>query len=363
MIRYRSIETRALVLLFLLIVVSCSEPPPKPETAKLVKAVELGDSEGLATRSFPGRAEAAQEAVLSFRVSGQVEELRVNVGDTVSTGDILAVLDKTDLANVLRVAEETQVKAQAAFENAEANHKRSINVQQDDPGAISQRAVDRTKAARSIAKAAVDSATSATDIAANRLAYAELKAPFSGEVVANYIEAFESVVLKQPVIRLLNRSLIEFKVDVPESLIGYAKDVESAKVIFDVYSDIEIAATVKEIGREASRGTRTFPATLLMAQTEAFDILPGMAGTAFITARLADNEKQITVPAAALFKHPEDGSAVWIIRDDRLVRQRVVVGQPGDFGIGVTDGLQPGDWIVTAGVNSLAEGQLVKVMQ
>jgi multidrug efflux pump subunit AcrA (membrane-fusion protein) len=103
--------------------------------------------------------------------------------------------------------------------------------------------------------------------------------------------------------------------------------------------------------------------TLLLAQTQAFDILPGMAGTAFITARLADDDSRISIPAAALFRDPEGGSAVWTIIDSRLVMRAVKVGLPGDFGIEVTDGLKPGDWIVTAGVNSLTEGQLVKVNQ
>jgi len=360
----RLIEICALLTTSSLFIAACGQPtPPAPETPQLVKALELGDSDGISEASFPGRAEAAQEAALSFRVSGQVEELRVNVGDMVAQGDVLAVLDQTDFSNALKVAEGTLAKAKAALENAQANHDRSINVQRNDSGAISQRAVDRTKAALSIATAATDAARSATNIAADRLGYTELKAPFSGEVVANYVEAFESVVMKQAVVRLLDRSNIEFKVNVPENLIAYANDIESAKVVFDAEQGLEIPATVKEIGRQASRGTRTFPVTLLLENTDSFDILPGMAGTAYITARLADDESRINIPAAALFQHPDGGSAVWTIIDNRLVRQRVEVGLPGDFGIEVTAGLKPGDWIVTAGVHSLTSGQLVKVIQ
>jgi RND family efflux transporter MFP subunit len=358
-----SIKACTLFLSCSLILVSCSEPPPAPETAKLVKAMQLGDSQGVSERSFPGRAEAAQEATLSFRVGGQVEELQVNVGDTVEKGEVLAILDKTDFNNALNVADGALAKALAALENAQANHDRSISVQQDDAGAISQRAIDRTKAALSIATAAADAAKSARSIAADRLAHTKLKAPFAGEVVANYVEAFESVIMKQPVVRLLDRTNVEFKVAVPESLIGYANDVEAAKVVFDANKEVEVPATVKEIGREASRGTRTFPVTLLLEQTQAFDILPGMAGTAFVTARLADSDRHLNIPAAALFQHPKGGSAVWIIINGGLVKQAVEVGLPGDFGIEVLSGLNSGDWIVTAGVSSLTEGQLVKVIQ
>jgi len=359
----RFVGVGMLCLLFPLMLSSCSEPPPTPEAAKMVKSIELGSSEGISTRSFPGRAEAAQEAALSFRVGGQVENLLVNIGEQVSRGQVLATLDKRDFTNALNVLESTLAEAQAALENAKSNHARSIKVQQEDAGAISQRAVDRTKAALSIATAAASAATSARDIAADRLGYTELKAPFSGEVVANYVESFESVVMKQPIVRLLDRTSIEFKVDVPEGLIGYANEVEEVNVVFDVQKDVEVPAIVKEVGRQASRGTRTFPVTLLLENTATFDILPGMAGTAFITARLAGGDRIMSIPAAALFQHPEGGSAVWTVVDNRLVRQKVTAASPGDFGIEVTAGLKAGDRIVTAGVNSLTEGQLVKVIQ
>jgi RND family efflux transporter MFP subunit len=325
--------------------------------------MELGSSEGISTTSFPGQAEAAQEAELSFRVGGQVEKLLVNIGDQVSLGQVLATLDKKDFTNALKVLEGTLAEAQAALENAKSNHARSIKVQQEDAGAISQRAVDRTKAALSITTAAASAATSARDIAADRLGYTDLKAPFSGEVVANYVESFESVVMKQPIVRLLDRTSIEFEVDVPEGLIGYANDIEGAIVVFDARKDLEVPAIVKEVGRQASRGTRTFPVTLLLENPTTFDILPGMAGSAFISARLAREDNTISIPAAALFQHPEGGSAVWIVVDNRLVRQKVTASSPGDFGIEVTGGLKAGDRIVTAGVNSLTEGQLVKVIQ
>ena len=351
-----------LVLSNVLFLFSCSEPPPPPEVAKPVKAMQLGDRSGLSSRSFPGRAEAEQEAQLSFRVGGQVEELNVNVGDTVNKGDTLAILDQTDFKNALQIADAAVTQATAAMENAQANYDRALNVQKDDPGAISQTAIDRAKAAHDITKAAVDSATSARDIAADRLGYSELKAPFTGEVVATYIEAFESVILKQPVIRLLDRSNVEFKVDVPESLISYATQIASAVITFDAKPDVEILATVKEIGREASRGTRTFPVTLLLARANEFDILPGMAGSALISAQLAESEKTTIIPAAALMRDG-DSSAVWVIVDNRLETQSVSVGLPQDFGIEVTSGLNPGDTIVVAGVNSLVEGQLVEAIK
>jgi RND family efflux transporter MFP subunit len=349
----------------LLFLQSCKEPPKKEVLPKPVKAIRIGDVERLSQRAFPGRAEAEQEATLSFRVSGQMLKRNVNMGDKVEKGKVLAQLDPADFKNVLNVARGGLAKAEAALEDAAADYARATSVQDEDAGAISQQYVDRTKAARSVAQAARDSAGSAVKIAQDRLDYAMLKAPFSGEIVATYAEAFETVVAKQPIMRLLDQGSIEFKVDVPESLIGYANQVVSAEVRFDIKPDIPIAATIKEVGREASQGTRTYPVTLLLQSTDKFEVLPGMAGKAFIRARPPEDAPQMgtVIPAAALFSGGEENqSFVWIIADNTLQQRQVTVGLPSDYGVRVKSGLNPGDWIVIAGVHSLSEGQPVRVI-
>jgi multidrug efflux pump subunit AcrA (membrane-fusion protein) len=69
------------------------------------------------------------------------------------------------------------------------------------------------------------------------------------------------------------------------------------------------------------------------------------------------------IPAAALFSGGEENqSFVWIIADNTLQQRQVTVGLPSDYGVRVKSGLNPGDWIVIAGVHSLSEGQPVRVI-
>ena len=74
----------------------CGDPELPDPPPKKVKAVKLGGVSDLAERSFPGRARAAQEVNLSFRVSGPLVDLPVNVGDEVTQGQLLAQIDPTD---------------------------------------------------------------------------------------------------------------------------------------------------------------------------------------------------------------------------------------------------------------------------
>jgi RND family efflux transporter MFP subunit len=139
------------------------------------------------------------------------------------------------------------------------------------------------------------------------------------------------------------------------------------RVRFDAFKEIEIPAHVKEIGKEASQATRTYPVNLIMDQPEGVKILPGMAGIAHGAARLPETggSGSVTVPVTAVFSsEAEEQSFVWVIDETTMTvaRRPVKVDSLSDTGVSVTEGLQPGEWIATAGVHYLKEGQKVRIL-
>lgn len=352
-------------ILSLSLLPSCSEAPQKPIVIKKVKAIQIGEFSGLSQRAFPGKAQAVEEASLSFRVSGQVASRPVKVGDIVKAGDVLATLDDTDFKNAVNIADGLVGEAKAANVDAAKNYQRSLDIQKKDPGIISQVLIDKAQADDAITAAALKSAKANLQLAKDRLSYTQIKSPFDGEVVATYVESFETIIAKQNIIRVVNPSAMEFLFEVPESLIGYATLVSSAKVVFDIKPTVELNATLKEVGREASQSTRTYPLTLLLEKTGKLDVLPGMAGKAYLTANLPQ-ESDLTgfvVPASALFSEGELAqSYVWVINDNKVNKRSVKIGTPSDYGLHIKEGLNPGDWIVVAGVHTLLENQEVRVM-
>ena len=184
---------------------------PKAKLPKLVKAAQVGNYKNLSERAFPGKAEASQNVTLSFRVSGQILQKLVKTGDSVKKGQVLAKLDPTDFNNALKVAIGQLAQAEALFVNAQLDFNRSINVQKGDAGAISQQYVDKMKASMLSAQASHESAKASVKIVEDRLKYTLLKAPFDGEVSDIFVDNFETLLAKQPILRLLNRDYLEFK--------------------------------------------------------------------------------------------------------------------------------------------------------
>jgi RND family efflux transporter MFP subunit len=139
------------------------------------------------------------------------------------------------------------------------------------------------------------------------------------------------------------------------------------RVRFDPFPDHEIDAQIKEIGKEASKATRTYPVTLIMDQPEDVKILPGMAGKATRAVALPGMQDQagIVIPDTAVFSPDDTGKTfVWVIDEQtKTVSKRdVKAGELLDSGISITAGLKPGEWIATAGVHYLQEGQQVRIL-
>ncbi len=201
------------LILASLLITGCAPQPEPKQRVPLVPAIQVADAQAVAKRTFPGRARAGQEVNLSFRVTGPLIELPADVGDEVKAGDVVARIDPQDYLNALGTATGTLQAAQAKARKASADYARIQNVYKEDPGATSETAIDLTRAARDSSHATVRSMNSAVKTAQDKVGYTSLKAPFSGVVVETYAENYETVIAKQPVLRLLDPSSIEFVID------------------------------------------------------------------------------------------------------------------------------------------------------
>ena len=406
----------ALALLLLGGMVGCEKEEPVKDVVRPVRAMKVADVAGVSGRVFPGRAQATEEVNLSFRIAGPLVERLVKVGDSVEKGALIARIDprdfETSLANItsnlaqaqaqlkaMRVARPEEINrlraalasAKAEQAKATADYRRVEQLYANDNA--SKADLDQARALRDVAREGVRSATESLRIgrrgarpedieamqaniramqaqqkrAQDALEDTWLRAPFAGYIAQTFVENYQDVRAKQPIVRLLDLSRIEMVVNIPESLISLTPYVKDIEVRFDAFADRVIPATLKEVGTEASETTRTYPVTLIMDQPEDIKILPGMAGKTTARVDLPDDtvSKGVEVPVSALFAGKGEQQFVWVIDDNtKTVRRREVsVGELTSRGITVTKGLTPGEWIATAGVHYLREGQKVRLLQ
>ncbi|WP_084608176.1 efflux RND transporter periplasmic adaptor subunit [Nisaea denitrificans] len=362
--RYRSFCLFG-VLAGLLLVAGCEEQAaPVAETVRPVRAMKVSDVEAIARRSFPGKAKASKETDLAFKVAGPLVEFDLEIGQEVEKDQILGRIDPATYATEVQSATANLERAQARYEDAELEYKRQSTL--FERGHVAKAKLDSVIASMKSLQADVAAAEAALRRSELDLNYTYLRAPFSGVIVKTHMENFENVRASQPAVRLLDSAMIEFVIDIPETLISLVPRVESAIVVFDAFPEHKIVAEIKEIGTEASETTRTYPVTLSMAQPEGIRILPGMAGTA--TGKvdgIRPAASPVQVPISATFTAGEDPQTmVWVIDEAAMTvtKRPVVTGALTDTGIQIVEGLAAGEWIATAGVHYLRDGQKVSIL-
>ncbi|MCB1149863.1 MAG: efflux RND transporter periplasmic adaptor subunit, partial [Chlamydiia bacterium] len=354
---------RSLFLCLALIFTACERPPEKSQV-RPVRAVIIDESALYASRYFPGSTRAVDRVNLSFRVSGPLVERPVNVGDGVKKGQLLARIDPADFKVNVENAQGGLERAQAELRFAESDFERVRRLQQKDPGAISASVVDRKREDVGRIRGEVRSLEAQLQQAQNNLEYTRLLAPFDGTVTSVFVQNFEFVQAQQSIVRVLNTEQVEMVVDIPERMISLLPKVDDIYVRFDVLSEEKVPATVKEIGTEASATTRTYPVTLLIDQPESFAVYAGMSGWAeFIVRNIAAlGIEGYFLPASSIFSDDDiEQSYVWVVNTGTMTvsRRPVTVQSVETRGVFVTEGLEQGEWVVTAGANRLEEGQKV----
>ena len=246
----RQIRLFGIIALCTLILPGCEGAKPVNKAGdRLVKATRVEAVSKPATKTFPGKASAANKANLSFRVPGTLIQFPVEVGDKVKKGELLARLDPRDFKVRLQQAQGQLERARAALKLAEAEYRRVKRIRAQDKGAVSETMFDKSRQAYYQLKAGMRSLEASVDAARDALGYTGLKAPFTGMVVATFAENFEDIPPKAPVVRLVDISQVEFKVDIPEDYIVEAAKIKKVLIRFDIRPDREIPARLKKFGR------------------------------------------------------------------------------------------------------------------
>jgi len=166
-----------------------------------VKVMTVGGAAGGGELTFPGRVAAGQQVDLAFRVGGPLIALPVQEGEKIAKGQVVARIDPRDFS--IRVD-----SAQAQFDKAEADIERLSALYEKD--AASKAQLDQARAARDVARAALDDAKA--DLSDTRL-----RAPFSANVGEKFVENFQEVRPKQPILSLVGIDTVKIEVDLPES--------------------------------------------------------------------------------------------------------------------------------------------------
>jgi multidrug efflux system membrane fusion protein len=325
--------------------------PVRPVTLTQVKAGGVGD-----VAVFAGEVKPRHESDLAFRIGGKVIARNVDVGARVSRGDALARLDPADVGLQAEAQKAAAVAAETELRYAQVEYDRYQNLYRQK--FVSASALDQKKNALDTNRAKFEQARAQLAVTRNQAAYATLVAPDDGVITALGVEAGQVVAAGQTVMKLAREEEREVAISGPENRIGEVRRADALGVALWADPKKVYAARVREIAPAVDPVTRTFA-----VRVSVLDADPAMQWgmTANVVVQGREVAGATLLPLTSLYR--KDGAAaVWVFdpRAQRVSLRPVSVGQYREDGVLVTSGVVPGDWIVTAGVHKLREGEIVR---
>lgn len=323
--------------------------PPRPVLSLVVAPTALPGTR------FAGTVQAKVQAALGSRVAGRLVSRTVHVGDLVKKGDELAVLDGTAYELAVRSARAELSSAEATLTSAIASEERQKTLLQSN--AAAKAAVESAEQSREAADAGLIRARTALVKAEEQLSYTRILAEFDGVVVATGAEVGQTVSPGEAIVTVARPDERDAVVDIPEMAEPIAVGTRF-QVSLQINPAITVKGTVREVAPAADAATRTRRVKIALENPPDTVRL----GTT-ITAELEGPDlTALMVPETAVLT--KDGKPhVWLVDTEKgeVHLKPVETGAAAGRFVPVTSGLKDGDRVVTAGVNSLEEGQKIKI--
>ena len=268
-----------------------------------------------------GTLEAEREVTIGSELSGIVENVLVDVNDTIKRGQVLIELDTANLqATVLKAkaalasAQATKKEAEATLVEANAKYKRLLNVRKLSGGKtpaqteIDEQAavVARAEASVETAKAQIQNAEAELETANTDLTKAYISSPIDGVVLARSVEPGYAVAASLQAVELLTIAsdlrTLELEIDVDEADVSMVKPGQKATFTVSAYPNKNFPATLTKVAygpdkTEETTNVVTYTAYLTVANNDLL-LRPGMTATARIVTESRDNV--LLVPNTAL---------------------------------------------------------------
>jgi membrane fusion protein (multidrug efflux system) len=293
-----------------------------------------------------GRVDFDQNATVGSRAAGTLTSVRVQRGDRVGKGQILATVDASILdANIAELRTRMEL-AKTVYDKQAGLWKQQIGTEvQYLQAKNNYEALQRNLSTLNQQKALYN-----------------VVAPYAG-VVDNVLPKLgETVAPGAPVVQLNSGQGGKVLADVSEAYAGSIKAGDKALVTLPDMGKEEIESTVRTVSRTISATSRTFTVELRLPGNVASKLRPNMVATVRIKNY---GNASATVLPVDLIQHDEENAYVLIVSQDKgkaVVQKRVIkTGQTYNGKQEVLSGLKTGDEVISAGYQNLNEGQTVKI--
>lgn len=326
------------------------------EEIPFVRTAVIGANSPAQDYIYSGEVRGRFERQLAFQVGGKVTKRFIELGSTVRAGEVLMQIDSKDLQQTVNSSSAQVYSAESQLKLAKNNLSRYQQLYAQ--GAISRAQLDQYQNEYDVASASVQQTSAQLSQGVNQLNYSLLYADQPGIISSISVEAGQVVSAGQTILTIVQDGEREIEISVPENRIEELRKATQFKVAFWALPSTTVEGKVREIAPMADATTRTYKVRISLINPPQ-EIKLGM--TAAVTISNAMQTASLTIPLSAVY---QTGSSpqVWVIKDNVVNLRSVQTGNFSGNQIQILAGLNPGETIVTAGVQKLRPGQKVRTI-
>lgn len=331
-----------MIMGFSLLLTGCTEKARKMEKKNIkVETISVGNTNLGGTKDYVGTIEEKMGSTLSFEIAGNITSIRVDEGDRVSKGQLLATINPTTVKEAHRATLTTLKQAEDAYRRFLPLHKSGTI--SDMKWVEIESKLEQAKAAESIAR--------------QQLSHSTLTAPFAGVIAAKNVDLGTYVLPGQPVLKLANVAQVNAKVSVPEAEISHLHVGDKVKLTVAALSGAIFRGTISEKGIDANPISHTYDVKVGITNPQG-RLLPGMVCNAQVQGSAA-TPSHITVPPQSIELDVDNSRFVWTVVNGKAHQQPVTTGDFEGDGIVILSGLKAGDQVIINGQQKVSEGMNV----
>jgi RND family efflux transporter MFP subunit len=377
-----------LAALFLIVRNHYGKAPAEQPRAAAVVAVTRGNLASSLT--VAGQFQPYQQVDLHAKVSGYIRWIKVDIGDRVREGEVLALLEVPELQNQVEGAQaevrhsqsditraqSEVVSAESTYSALHAEYTRLEEASKERPGLIAEqelddaRAKDQEAAAQvGVAKASLNSMQEQLGVSRasrSRLetmsGYEQIIAPFTGVVTKRFADTGTLIQAGQdnntatlPVVQVAESDLLRLRMPVPESDVPYIQVGGNVQVKVNATGRIFTGKIIR-FSRALDTNTRTM-LTEVDVPNHDLSLNPGMY--AETTIQLLQKNDALILPAQAVVQSGDQSYVLVVDATDHVEKRNVTLGIQTSNRVEITSGLQAGDKVIAAGQAGYQPGEVV----
>jgi RND family efflux transporter MFP subunit len=306
-----------------------------------------------------GKIEAVQNANLSTRMMGFVNNVHVKVGQKVSQGQLLVSINSADISAQKAQVSASITEAEAAFNNAEKDYNRFKALFESN--SASQKEMDDMTAHFEMAKARLEAANQMKNQVNAQLSYSNITAPFSGIITGKFVNKGDMANPGMPLLSIENPDLFQVMAMVPESEITKINTGTEVKVVVKSTSQL-LNGKVTEVSTSTKNTGGQYLIKVIIDKTDD-KLLSGMfTSVQFPIEKATKSDKGlILIPKTALIKQGQLTGIYTIGNENTAILRWLRIGKNYGDNVEVLSGLSSDEQFIVSAESKLYNGAKISI--